>query len=152
MVTDLKRLYNASLIMLSNPLTPIGSPVTDENWPKNWPNFAMSPAHLSWAARVTLWHDILTYSDDHWSRQSALCLEWLLLTFQNLPVLFFYSLLITNFILQRLLSSNSQTISWKPFTPEKLQFSQLWIYLQPLIHWTILHLFIDFSILLIYHT
>ena len=37
------------------------------------------------------------------------------------------SLLIANFILQRLLCLNSQTISWKPLTPEKLQFSLLWI-------------------------
>ena len=34
-----------------NPLTPIGSPVTHENWPMNWPNFAASPALLGWPAR-----------------------------------------------------------------------------------------------------
>ena len=34
-----------------NPLTPIGSPVTHENWPMNWPNFAVSPALLGWPAR-----------------------------------------------------------------------------------------------------
>ena len=34
-----------------NPLTPIGSPVTHDNWPMNWPNFAASPALLGWPAR-----------------------------------------------------------------------------------------------------
>ena len=47
-------------------------------------------------------------------------------------------------------SLNSQTISWKPLTPEKLQFSLLWICPQSLIHWTTLHFFTDFSILLVY--
>ena len=56
------------------------------------------------------------------------------LTFQNLPVNLLYSLLIVNFILLRLLYLNSQMISWKPLTPEKLQFSVQ--RLQPLILWT----------------
>ena len=30
---------------------PIGSPVTHENLPTNWPNFAASPALLGWPAR-----------------------------------------------------------------------------------------------------
>ena len=34
-----------------NPLWPIGSPVTHENLPTNWPNFAASPALLGWPAR-----------------------------------------------------------------------------------------------------
>ena len=34
-----------------NPLRTIGSPVTHENWPMNWPNFAVSPALLGWPAR-----------------------------------------------------------------------------------------------------
>ena len=34
-----------------NPLRPIGSPVTHENWPMNWPDFAASPALLGWPAR-----------------------------------------------------------------------------------------------------
>ena len=34
-----------------NPLRTIGSPVTHENWPMNWPNFAASPAFLGWPAR-----------------------------------------------------------------------------------------------------
>ena len=33
-----------------NPLRPIGSPVTHENWPMNWPNFAASPALRGWSA------------------------------------------------------------------------------------------------------
>ena len=42
---------NASSIVLYNPLTPIGSPVTHVNWPMNWPDFAASPARLGWPAR-----------------------------------------------------------------------------------------------------
>ena len=38
-------------MVLVNPLTPIGSPVTHENLPTNWPNFAASPALLGWPAR-----------------------------------------------------------------------------------------------------
>ena len=34
-----------------NPLRTIGSPVTHENWPMNWPNFAAWPALLGWPAR-----------------------------------------------------------------------------------------------------
>ena len=34
-----------------NPLTPIGSPVSHENWPMNWPNFAASPVLFGWPAR-----------------------------------------------------------------------------------------------------
>ena len=34
-----------------NPLRTIGLPVTHENWPMNWPNFAASPALLGWPAR-----------------------------------------------------------------------------------------------------
>ena len=34
-----------------NPLRPIGSPVTHENLPTNWPNFSASPALLGWPAR-----------------------------------------------------------------------------------------------------
>ena len=37
--------------MSLNPLRPIGSPVTHENWPMNWPDFATSPALLGWPAR-----------------------------------------------------------------------------------------------------
>ena len=51
MATVLKGLYNASSIMPNNPLRPIGSPVTHENWPLNWPDFAASPARLCWPAR-----------------------------------------------------------------------------------------------------
>ena len=51
MATSVKGLYNASSIMLNNPLTPIGSPVTHENWLINWPDFATSPARLGWSAR-----------------------------------------------------------------------------------------------------
>ena len=38
-------------------------------------------------------------------------------------------------------------ISWKPLTLVKLQFSLLWICPQPLILWTTLHFFTDFSTL-----
>ena len=58
---------------------------------------------------------------------SILPLHIFFLTFRNLPVFLFYGLLIANFILLRLLCLNSQMISWKPLTPEKLQFSLLWI-------------------------
>ena len=34
-----------------NLLRPIGSPVTHENWPMNWPNFAAPPTLLGWPAR-----------------------------------------------------------------------------------------------------
>ena len=43
------RLINKT-IMHNNPLTPIGSLVTYENWPMNWPDFAASPARLGWPA------------------------------------------------------------------------------------------------------
>ena len=36
--------------LIVNPLTPIGSLVTHENWPTNWPNFAASPALRGWPA------------------------------------------------------------------------------------------------------
>ena len=42
---------NVRFESMFNPLTPIGSPVTHENWPMNWPNFAASPALLGWPAR-----------------------------------------------------------------------------------------------------
>ena len=51
MTVVLKGLYNAIFYSLYNPLTTIGSPVTHENWPMNWPNFAASPALLGWPAR-----------------------------------------------------------------------------------------------------
>ena len=51
MAVGVKGLYNAILHSLYNPLTPIGSPVTHENWPMNWPNFAASPALLGWPVR-----------------------------------------------------------------------------------------------------
>ena len=51
MTVGVKGLYNAIFYSLYNPLTPIGSPVTHENWPMNWPNFAASPALLGWPAR-----------------------------------------------------------------------------------------------------
>ena len=60
------------------------------------------------------------------------------------------SLLTANFIILRLLCLSSQMISWKPLTPEKLQFSRLWICPQPLILWTTLHFFVDFSTLSVY--
>ena len=51
MAVVLKGLYNAIFYSLYNPLRTIGSPVTHENWPMNWPNFAASPALLGWPAR-----------------------------------------------------------------------------------------------------
>ena len=51
MTVVLKGLYNAIFYSLYNPLRTIGSPVTHENWPMNWPNFATSPALLGWPAR-----------------------------------------------------------------------------------------------------
>ena len=72
------------------------------------------------------------------------------LTFQNLPVFLLCSLLIASFIPLRLLYLNSQTISWRPLTPVKLQFLLLWICLRPLILWTMTHFSTDFSILLVY--
>ena len=51
MAVGLKGLYNAIFYSLYNLLRPIGSPVTHENWPTNWPNFATSPALLGWPAR-----------------------------------------------------------------------------------------------------
>ena len=54
MATAIKGLYSASSIRLNNPFTPIGSPVTHENWPMNWPDFAASPVHLGWPARSRL--------------------------------------------------------------------------------------------------
>ena len=39
MTVGVKGLYNAIFYSLYNPLTPIGSPVTHENWPMNWPQF-----------------------------------------------------------------------------------------------------------------
>ena len=51
MTVVLKGLYNAIFYSLYNPLRTIGSPVTHENWPMNWPNFAASPALLGWPAR-----------------------------------------------------------------------------------------------------
>ena len=51
MAVGLKGLYNAIFYSLYNPLRPIGSPVTHENWPMNWPNFTVSPALLGWPAR-----------------------------------------------------------------------------------------------------
>ena len=40
------RLWHKNIIHIAlNPLRPIGSPVTHESWPMNWPNFAASPAH-----------------------------------------------------------------------------------------------------------
>ena len=50
MAVGVKGLYNAIFYSLYNPLTPIGSPVTHENLPTNWPNFAASPALLGWPA------------------------------------------------------------------------------------------------------
>ena len=38
-------------LLCVNPLRTIGSPVTHENWPMNWPDFATSPALLGWPAR-----------------------------------------------------------------------------------------------------
>ena len=35
----------------NNPLRPIGSPVTHESWPMNWPDFAASPARVGRPAR-----------------------------------------------------------------------------------------------------
>ena len=63
------------------------------------------------------------------------------------PSFHLYSLLIANFIPWRLHCLNLQTISWKTLTLENLQFSLLWIWPQPLIIWTTLHFFINFSIL-----
>ena len=51
MTVVLKGLYNSIFYSLHNPLRTIGSPVTHENWPMNWPNFAASPALLGWPAR-----------------------------------------------------------------------------------------------------
>ena len=51
MAVGVRGLYNAIFYSLYNPLTPIGSPVTHENLPTNWPNFAASPALLGWPAR-----------------------------------------------------------------------------------------------------
>ena len=45
------RCYHSGSFVLYNPLRPIGSPVTHENLPTNWPNFAASPALLCWPAR-----------------------------------------------------------------------------------------------------
>ena len=57
-ILHLPKLYNGVSflksgcdILTDNPLTPIGSPVTHESWPMNWPNFAASPALLGWPAR-----------------------------------------------------------------------------------------------------
>ena len=66
----------ASSIVLNNPLTPIGSNSTEENSPRNSPDFAASPAR--WAvlhATDTLRHaciDFFTYSDD----QGSLVYVW----------------------------------------------------------------------------
>ena len=79
-----------------------------------------------------------------------LALSLFFLTFQNLPVFLLYSLLIVNFILLRRLCLSSQTISWKPLIPEELQFLLLWTCPQPLILWTTLHFFINFSTLSVY--
>ena len=38
------------VIFIINPLRPIGSPVTHENIPTNWPNFTASPALFGWPA------------------------------------------------------------------------------------------------------
>ena len=72
----------------------------------------------------------------------CLALSRFFLTFQNLPVFLLYSLFIVNFILLRLLCLSSQMISWKPLTPEKLQFSLLWTCPQLLTLWTTLNFFI----------
>ena len=61
MTVVLKGLYNAIFYSLYNPLRTIGSPVTHENWPMNWPNFAASPALLGWPAR---------------NRHTAACIHW----------------------------------------------------------------------------
>ena len=55
-----------------------------------------------------------------------LALARFFLKFQYLPVFLIYSLPIANFILMKLLCSNSQMISLKLLTPEKLQISLLW--------------------------
>ena len=41
---------NNTQCFLVNPLRPIGSPVTHENWPTNWPEFAASPTLFGWPA------------------------------------------------------------------------------------------------------
>ena len=76
-------LNNTSTSGNINPLTPIGSPVTHENWPMNWPDFATSPARLGWPATqqthcgIGMHASIFsTYSDDHPSRQSGFMSEW----------------------------------------------------------------------------
>ena len=51
MAVVVKGLYNAISMTLYNPLTTIGSTVTHENWPTNWPDFAAAPARLGWPAR-----------------------------------------------------------------------------------------------------
>ena len=51
MAVVVKGLYDAFSMSLYNPLTTIGSPVTHENWPTNWPDFAAAPARLGWPAR-----------------------------------------------------------------------------------------------------
>ena len=42
-----------------NPLRPIGSPVTHESWPINWPNFAASPARVGQPARSRRTHALI---------------------------------------------------------------------------------------------
>ena len=113
--------------------------------------------YLTPAEKNLVYQNLISETSDQYpiwipSAKSSSALPWHVsfLTFQNLPVFLLCSLLITNFILRRLLCLNSQTISWKPLTPEKLQFSLLWICPQPLILWTTLHFFTDFSTLLVY--
>ena len=38
-------------LLLFNPLTTVGTYLSHENWPLNWPDFAASPALLGWPAR-----------------------------------------------------------------------------------------------------
>ena len=45
------KIWKTPFLFFLNPLTTIGSPVTHENWPMNWSNFAASPALLGWPAR-----------------------------------------------------------------------------------------------------
>ena len=80
------------------------------------------PAEKTWFTKLGSRFQANIQSEYH--RQNPRASRFLL-TFQNLRFFFLYSLLIANSILLRLLCLNSQMISWKPLTLEKLQCS-LW--------------------------
>ena len=66
-------------ILVAQSVNPLGSNSTQENSPRNSPDFASSPARFGWPAHskhtAAACIDFFTYSDDHGSRQSGLCSE-----------------------------------------------------------------------------